>query len=244
MKKNKLVISASIVMLVASVLSLFLAVYTGLIFSETLELFFGEVVEGESLTGDSILLLTIWVSYIIAILIYLAEAVLYIVFGIKLLVKASKGVAIEQYKSIAVAMQIVCYVVAGLSIGGDLISGGLSFALSLTAGILLSVALSQNKKEHEKMLTSSFGSFKDNLGQVKMEDIPNGDNVKKPFNEKLYADELSGKLESIKALKQEGVIDEEEYLKMVHKILGIEGNSQEKEKVKSKRGKGDIDEEK
>lgn len=225
MKKNKLVLASGIIMLVGAVLSLFLAIYTGITLSTVLDAFFNTPIEeGVEFNNDSFLLLTIWLSYIISIIIYLAESVLYIIFGIKLIVKSSKRVPLEKYKSVAIAMQIVCYVIAGLSIGGDYISGGLNFALALTSGILLSVALAQNKKDYEKSLTSSYGSFKDDAGRVNLEDIPNVENAKKPFNEKMFADDLNGKLESIKALKESGVIDENEYIKMVHKILGLEEN--------------------
>lgn len=227
MKKNKLVLASGIIMLVGAVLSLFLAIYTGITLSTVLDTFFNTPIEeGIEFNSDSFLLLTIWFSYIISVIIYLAESVLYIIFGIKLIVKASKCVPLEKYKSVAIAMQIVCYVIAGLSISGDYISGGLNFALALASGILLSVALAQNKKDYEKSLTSSYGSFKDDVGRVNLEDIPNVKNAKKPFNEKMFADDLNGKLESIKALKESGVIDENEYIKMVHKVLGLEENGE------------------
>lgn len=229
-------------MLVCALACLVLVIYTGLTLVEILEIFDSAVEESEMIDGDDFLMLTILLSYIMTIAIDMSQAVLFIVFGIKLIVKTAKGVHLDKYKNMAITMQVICYVFAGLSIGGDYITSGAIFALSLTAGILLSCALSQNKKEKELALTSSYGSYKDDTGNIQMENIPNGESKAKPFNEKMYAEELSSKIASVKALKDSGVIDENEYSKMVHKILGIEENVEEKNVTSRKKKKDDENE--
>lgn len=223
MKKNKLVLTAGILMLVCSLACLFLAIYSSIALVDYWEAYQEALLEtAETIEEYDFLMLTMMLVYAVAIAMYVAQAVVDIVFGVKLIVKYAKGVPFEKYKSMAIAVQVICYVFAGITMGGDYITSGIIFALSLTSGILLSCAISQNKKEREAMLTSSYGSFKDDGGRINLENVPNGKGKEQPFNEKAYADELSTKIASIKALKDEGLIDDKEYSKMVHKLLGLD----------------------
>lgn len=243
MKRNRLILTVGILMLVGACLCLLLSVVNTLSLVELLQVMGSESVEPVEINMDNFLYATFVLAYVITIALYLAEAVLNIVFGIKFIIKFSKNVPLDQYKGMAITMQVFCYVFAGLSMGSDYISAGLVFALSLTSGILLSVALSQNKKEKESALVSSYGGFKDDAGKVDMSSIPGSEDTQKPFNEKSYAEELSSKIQSLQKLKGDNVISDEEYLRLVHRVLGLEGEGEPQKETKQKKTrKGKTDE--
>lgn len=242
MKRNRLILTVGILMLVGACLCLLLSVVNTLSLVELLQVMGSESVEPVEINMDNFLYATFVLAYVIIIALYLAETVVNIVFGIKLIVKFAKNIPLDQYKGMAITMQVFCYVFAGLAMGSDYLSAGLVFAFSLTSGILLSVALAQNKKEKENALLSSYGGFKDDAGKVDASSILGGKGIQKPFNEKSYAEELSDKIQSLQKLKSDNLITDEEYLRLVHRVLGLEeecGPQKGPKQKKTKKGKTD-----
>lgn len=218
-------------MILGSIACVFLGILNVLYLLEILPLLnlSGEYL-ANTVDSDGFLYLVLAVTYIFVILLCLAETIVFMLFGIKLIINSKKP--IDNYKTIVITSLILGYVGAGLAMGSELLINGLIFALLLSAAIILSVALSRNKKTHQ---SDVFGNRQESV--INCEELNNED-----IQTQLYSNELTHKIQSLQQLKDTGVINNEEYVTLIHKVLGIGDTNTSTTKSRKKTNKGDKDE--
>lgn len=244
MKRNKLVLSSGILMIIGAVASLVAGVIMSVYVVQLVGVLESLATQGTGSSSGTLLFDDefFYSVYLLAlslmVVIYVTEFVVYLVFGIKLVVKSAKKKELKDYKNLAVTAQILGYIGAGLSISSDMGVSMVVFALLLTSAILLSVALAKDNKEHKVMLDTNFGGYKEQVDLAKEPDSTT-------LDERSYAEDLTKKIQSLQELKNEGLLDNEEYTKLIHKVLGLESTDSEKVTVKKTRKtntKGDKNE--
>ncbi|MGN0961852.1 MAG: SHOCT domain-containing protein [Christensenellales bacterium] len=214
MKRNKLVLIAGILMILGAVACI-VATIINCIQLKDLMVIINSEQTAETATEDFNLFATLlMVGYISCIFINICESILFLVLGIMLIVKSARKVPLNNYKSFAITTQILLYIGACSCLISELLISGIIFIFFLSSAILLSVALSQNKKETEEKLNADFGGYKDN---------PHHNFDKNHGSDaNYYVNEFSDKIKSLHQLKESGVITEEEYTRLVRKVLGLD----------------------
>jgi len=147
MKKNKLTLAAGILMIVVASLSILAAIDYTVVFVEISSSVYAA--EGGIPVSDIGLLLAI-VSYLGLAIISVAEAILYMIWGVKLLRKTKKHFPVSKMRGFITTMTVFSYVLAFIHMG-DMSA---SFALFLAIAILLTVSLSK-ENEHQTVSNES-----------------------------------------------------------------------------------------
>lgn len=212
MKRYGQVLASGILMIIGSFLCLVASGFCGLYLYEYIAFMSEEVVLYNLSTIEELVYLIDIFAFGLSIIIYIAEFVLFMIFGIKLIIKYAKKKPLDEYKRLVVTSQVFGYVGAGLCIGGSITILLLVFGVLLTSAILLSVALSKNKKA--------------NILEESQKSVLVKNNEQSNVELNSLADEFSRKIKNIQALKDENIITQDEYINLIHKVLGIECNNE------------------
>lgn len=222
MKRNNLILIAGILMILGAVACLVASVFSGIYLADFITAMAEEITIDSEVSFD-FLYLTYLLTLVMMIIVYFVEGAMFITFGILLIVKYSKNVSMEQYRSLVVIAQIVGYVSVFVSMGSDMVAITISIALLLTSSILLSVALSKHNKSKENNV-----DFNVNPKTAGGKQSTNMSNM--ADDERAYTNELMIKVKAIKELRDNGTITEEEYTKMIYQVLGVDERSGERRK--------------
>lgn len=242
MKKNKLILTSGILMLIGSLVCMIVVALSIFYCVEYVQLLIEAGVFGALVTNPQIddLFHIMGLSLIaLSIIIYLASAVTFIILGIKLIIKTSKKIPLNNYKGLAITTQVLAYVCAGFSMGSDMEVQSLVFAIMLTSAILLSVALFRNKKENELLQS-----------ELNADNVENTEVASQQYNVAKQegveeSDKLMRQIKSLQELKDSGVLSNDDYVKLIHKVLGLDAlevKSDTKTSSRRKLSKGDKDE--
>lgn len=141
MRKNKLTLTASILMIVVAAFSIVSTIGYGVAFAKVVATIYA--MEGGIPVNDIDLLLGV-LSLLGWAIIHVAEGVLYLVSGIVLLRKTNKYIPVSKMKGFVVTMTVFSYVIAFIQMGKI---GG-TVALFLAVAILLTIALSKDSEHN------------------------------------------------------------------------------------------------
>lgn len=242
MKKNKLVLTSGILMVVGAVACLLISGLTTWFLVEFVSEYWMYLSDATTST-DNFIYTFYMLSYILDIVIYLAGCVVFMIFGIKLIIKSSKKIPLDEYKGFVIAGQVLAYIGAGFTMSSTYEISLIVFGLLLASGILLSVALSKNKKEKETKINQLYGM--DNTPQETQQVQSNSytsantnthssNNIESETGD---ADRLNNKIKSLQELKEQGVLSNDEYVKLIHKVLGLDELMEDKTKSKTHKTK-------
>ena len=137
MRKNKLTLTAGILMIVAACFSIISTIGYAVAFTQVFAALYA--IEGGIPINDISLLLGV-LSLLGWAVIHVAEGVLYLTCGIILLRKTNKRIPVSKMKGFVVTMTVISYILAFIHMGE---TGG-NFALFLAVAILLTIALSKD----------------------------------------------------------------------------------------------------
>jgi len=190
MKKNKLTLAAGILMVILASLSIVVAIEYVVWFAECVNILLQMInsikEENISFVLDSVILLGL-------IMITIAESILYMIWGVKLIKKTNKRVPIANMRKWLITMLVFSYVFAFLHLEDFSTLLGQA-GMFLAIAILLTCAVAKGgNTPSRKSATNNNSTALNNESVEKM----------------LY----------IKKLREEGVISEEEYSKLRDKIL-------------------------
>lgn len=229
-KVNGLVLAAGIIFVVSSVVCL------GLGALAILDMLFLDADAFLQISADlaSLIYGLYKFSFVIIILFYLCEFLVYLIFGIKLIIAAGKKKKVSECKSLVITAQVLGYVGATLTltlyIGYDVIA----FILIITASILLSVALSRKQNTEVETINTNNepSSIEPTYQNLNVEQ--NFKNLESADNKNI--DDLTKKIEMLSTLQKDGIITKESYHDMICKLLGIEVDTKSKKETPTKKG--------
>ena len=214
MKRNKLILSTGILLII---LASFSIIATLAILDNVIE------VGGEILGSETRYFVFSLFVYIYSLTLFLAQSIVYMIFGVRL-VKFSKCVdAIEKSKS----MMIISLILVSCSFLFDPFRYfvGLYIAIVvLTIYFLVLSSTNTNVSAENKTITEN--SAQSTPAEEKIQVTEE--------KEKSSADMMVEKVVALKKLKDSGVISEEEYTQMISKSLVLDGKPIEKSEDKPK----------
>ena len=191
MKKNKLTFTAGILMVIVASISIALAIEYSVLFANCVNRL---APDPEGLPNDNVFLVFDAMLYLGLAIISITESILYMIWGVKLIKKTGRGVQVVKMKKWLITMMVFSYIFALLHLESllDVISEG---GLFLAIAIILNVAVTRG----------------DAKGSVNPNTNYKGTSIDENVIERMA---------SIKKLKEDGVISEEEYNQLRDKILG------------------------
>lgn len=215
MKKNKLTLSAGILLVIAASI----CVISSIICLYSLGATILEISLSEEYSLVNYIILIAVIALLISLLFKIAQVIVFMILGIKLIKNGKKGKSVNEYRGLIITTMILAYISA--LFGNSDITGFFEFGLFLTAGILLSCAL----------------SMKD---EALVQETPQAE-VKKEETQK-EEDSMAKQINALQELKDNGVIGNKEYLDKLQKIIGIEKKQVEKKNSVTSDGKEDNSE--
>jgi len=201
MKKNWLLVTAGIFYIIASISLLYLSMYCGYALLIGENLFYDYTLSAP----DHTLYLLAYIMLIVVAVVKFIMFVMFLVLGIIVIVKA-KTFDVKPAKVVTVTM-ILGYVCAVLDLNLQ-ISNSSTFLLLLTSSIMLSVAISRRGKGNSIEATQSV-----------IDDINSNNETKKDVDTETEIDNLSKQIKSLQALKECGVLSDEDYMNMLKKLV-------------------------
>lgn len=139
MKRNKLTLTAGILMVIVASLSILMVVDYTVWFVECVQILY-QVKDSITLDNIGYVLDTVFILGLV--IISLTESILYMIWGVKLIKKTNKGIPVSKMKGLIVTMLVFSYVLAFIHMGD--VSGLTGpTGLFLAIAILLTVAVSK-----------------------------------------------------------------------------------------------------
>lgn len=198
MKRNKLTLIAGVLLVVATILCVFAIYYYALGVYELFPILYEET---EVISHSYIL--NIVITYIASIVLKVAQIIVFLILGIKLIIKGIRKVPVNKCKGLVISAMVIAYWSALMEIGTYHTFAIVIFGLFLTAGILLSCALSKKDK------VADFGGESSTF------------NKKVSTNSKV--DEVMiDRVKIIKSLKDDGMLSEDQYFELMKQVIGFD----------------------
>lgn len=191
MKKNKLTLAAGILMVIVASFSIIAAVEYAVWFNECANIIYAMA---DSITMDNLNFVIEAIAILGLTFLSIIEGILYMIWGVKLIKKTNKFVPVEKMKKWLITILVFSYIFAFLHFSD------FSTLLSET-GLFLAIAI---------LLTVAVSKSGNNTNAVSVEG--------KISQSTLDAKTIE-KMTSIKKLRDENVISEEEYQKLRDKVL-------------------------
>lgn len=217
MKKNNYTLSSGILLVIASSICILMAmVYMFVLFIaiQYVTMYGYEIADADKAVYTLEILF-----YAGMILFKVAQAVTFMLLGIKLISKGKKGIPTQNCKGLVITTLVLSFVCAFIDMTTVyLIEGG----LFLATGIILSCGLGKRQYDIRPNLTGATQS------PVNVQPVFNQEITKVETNN--LDDNLSSQVKALQELRDKNVIDSEEYLKMLQKVVGVNLTTQEKSK--------------
>ena len=204
MKRNKLVLTSGILYVIASVILPLFSIAQLIMYV----LGYGYMIDyGYAEPTHEVYMLVV-ITLLVTCLMCLAEAIVLLIFGIKA-IKKSKTFHDGQNNSLVAGM-VLGYIFSFFDFGG--FEDFFGFTLILTGAILLSVAFGKLNSQAKKSENMNFV----NSDEIKIDNNAKGENKDVSLD---TIEKLKNQVQSLQSLRQQNLISEEEYLKMLKKLI-------------------------
>lgn len=232
MKRNKLTLTAGILLVISTALCFIAIGYYGIALKDLLAIYN----ETSELLTD-VVVLGFMLSYVGSIVIKVAEIVAFLILGIKLIIKGNKGYFASQNKGLVITTMVIAYFGALMEIGSYHTCAIVIFGLFLTAGILLSCAIAKKPMNIENSVDNKVETSSNVVSETIVENGINNSQSESISNEMIE------KVKLAKSLRDDHMITDEEYFNIVKKLIGIDTTEKTKKTV-TRKTKEDKDESK
>ena len=200
MKRNRLILTTGVLLVVASILCVFAIYFYALGVYELLPILYEEA----ELIPQSYIL-NIVINYIALIVLKVAQIIVFLILSIRIIVKGVRRVSVGNYKGTIISTMVIAYWSALMEVGTYHTYALILFVLFLASGILLTAVLT---KKNESIQTAQ--SKVKHSAQKKESTKPLVDNV------------MIERVKIIKALRDDGALTEDQYFELMKQTIGFD----------------------